>query len=105
VTKRRPIFVGGVTERAISLFRYGLRLQREGKEDTELFKKVDRDLWNELRPLKNLKPWHPSVFWVTCGLDDEEEAEILASVRPDHRLYYCHVIAIRRELVGARHRQ
>jgi hypothetical protein len=98
--KRRRILVGGVTERAISLFRYGLQLQREGKENTDLFKKVDRALWAELRQIKNLKPWYPSVFWVTCG-SDEEEHEILASVRPDCREYWNHVIAIRRELVAA----
>jgi hypothetical protein len=94
--RRRRIAYQGLTERSINLFRYGLRLQHEGKEDTDLFKKVDRELCHEL----SLKPWHPSVFEVTAGSDDEEDA-ILASVKPDHRAYYQRTINLRRDLVGA----
>jgi hypothetical protein len=97
--RRRRITYQGLTERSINLFRYGLRLQHEGKEDTDLFRQVDRELCRELA----LKPWFPSPFEVTAGFDDEEDA--IASVRPDHRPYYQHVINLRRSLVGAQHVQ
>ena len=57
---------------------------------------VDRELSREL----DLRPWHPSIFDVTAGIDDDE---ILASVRPDHRAFYQHVINLHRALVGAPH--
>jgi hypothetical protein len=96
MSRRRRITYRGLSERAIHLFRYGLTLQREGREDSNLFKKVDRELSHEL----SLKPWHPSIYEVTAGFDDEEDA-IVASVKPDHRVYYQHVINLRRALVGA----
>jgi hypothetical protein len=39
MSKRRRITYGGVTEPAVSLFRYGLQLEREGKTDTALFQR------------------------------------------------------------------
>jgi hypothetical protein len=98
MTKRRRITHSGISARAICLFRYGLQLQREGKEDTDLFKHVDRELSHELHVI--LKPWHPSVFEVSAGFDDEEDA-ILATVKPEHRAYYRHTIKVRRDLLGA----
>jgi hypothetical protein len=80
------------------LFGYGLQLQRVNKEHTSLFNEVDRELSREL----GLRPWYPSIYEVTAGFDDEVDA-ILASVRPDHRAYYQHVINLRRALVGAPH--
>jgi hypothetical protein len=90
------MFTGGVSEDAVFLFRFGLLLERRGERDTDRFKEVDRELSREL----DLRPWHPSIFDVTAGIDDDE---VIASVRPDHREYYKHVIDLRRTLVGARH--
>jgi hypothetical protein len=95
MSRKRTTFVGGVSENAVFLFRYGLLLERRGERDTERFKEVERELSREL----NLRPWHPSVFEVTAGIDDDDA--ILASVRPDHRAYYRHVINLRRDLVAA----
>ena len=94
MSRRRTTYIGGVSENAVFLFRYGLRLERKGERDTDRFKEVDRELSREL----GLKPWEPSVFDVTAGIDDDDE--ILASVRPDHRTEYKHVISLRRALVG-----
>jgi hypothetical protein len=91
---RKRIYVGGVSENAAFLFRYGLLLERKGERDTDRFKEVDRELSREL----DLRPWHPSIFDVTAGIDDDE---ILASVKPDHRAYYQHVINLHHCLVGA----
>jgi hypothetical protein len=94
--RKRRITYHGISDRAIHLFRYGLKLESQGKGDSDLFKKVDRELSREL----SLQPWHPSIYEVNTGFDDEEDA-ILASVKPDHRVYYQHVINLRRGLVGA----
>jgi hypothetical protein len=93
---RKRITYGGVSENAVFLFRYGLLLERKGERDTDRFKEVERELSREL----GLRPWHPSIYEVTAGFDDEVDA-ILASVRPDHRTYYQYVIKLRRALVGA----
>jgi hypothetical protein len=63
VNKRRRNTPGTITQRAVSLFRYGLQLEREGKTDTDLFKKVDLELSRELP----LPPWCPSVYEVGIG--------------------------------------
>jgi hypothetical protein len=94
---RKRIYTGGVSENAVFLFRYGLLLERRGERDTDRFKEVERELSREL----DLRPWHPSIYDVTAGIEEDEE--ILASVRPDHREYYKHVIDLRRALVGAPH--
>jgi hypothetical protein len=96
MSKRRRVTCGGVTERAVSLFRYGLQLEREGKTDTALFQKLDIELSREL----GLKPWHPSVYEVTVGLDEDDDG-IPPNVPRDHRTHYQHVINLRRSLVGA----
>jgi hypothetical protein len=89
---RKHIYVGGVSDNAALLFRYGLLLEQRGERDTDRFKEIERELSRELK----LRPWHPSIYDVTAGI--EEDNEILATVRPDHREYYKHVI---RALVGA----
>ena len=68
------------------LFRFGLLLERRGERDSDRFREVERDLAREL----SLRPWHPSIFDITAGIDDDEE--ILATVKPDQREYYRHVI-------------
>jgi hypothetical protein len=94
MSRKRTTFEGAVTENAVFLFRYSLLLERRGERDTNRFKEVERELSRELQ----LRPWHPSIYEVTAGIDDDE---ILASVRPDHRAFYAHVINLRRALVGA----
>jgi hypothetical protein len=78
------------------LFRHGLHLERECKTKTDLFKKVHLELSREL----GLKPWHPSVYEVTVGLDEDDDG-IPPNVPRDHRTHYQHVINLRRTLVGA----
>jgi hypothetical protein len=96
-SRKRITYGGGVSENAVFLFRYGLLLERRGERDTDRFKEVERELSREF----GLRPWEPSIFDVTAGIDDDEE--ILASVKPDHREYYRRVINLRRALVGAPH--
>jgi hypothetical protein len=97
MSRKRRITFGGVSEDAVFLFRYGLLLESRGECDTERFKEVERELSRDL----NLRPWHPSIYDVTAGV--KEDDAILASVRPDHRTYYQHVINLRRALVSAPH--
>jgi hypothetical protein len=78
MSKRRRVSYGGVAERAIALFGYGLQLQRENKEHTSLFKKVDRELSREL----GLRPWHPSIYEVTASFDDAEDPRQRATRPP-----------------------
>jgi hypothetical protein len=91
MTRQRRNGFAGVTLRAVRLSRTGLQLQgTEG--DSEQFKELDRELSREL----GLRPWHPSIFEVTAGIDDE--GEILASVSRDQRAHYRQVINLRRSL-------
>jgi hypothetical protein len=94
--QRRDGFVG-ISERAVKLFRYGLQLQREGKEDSDSFKQVDCELSHEL----GLKPWEPSVYWVPSGTDEGEEETFLTEINPHQREFYARVIALRRTMIGA----
>ena len=96
MSRKRRTTYGGVSERAVALFRHGLQLERECKTETDLFKKVDLELSREL----GLKPWHPSVYEVTVGLDEDDDG-IPPNVPRDHRTHYQHVINLRRTLVGA----
>jgi hypothetical protein len=81
---RKRITYGGVSEDAVFLFRFGLLLERRNERNTDRFREVDKELTREL----GLRPWHPSVFDVTGGVEDDNE--ILASARPDHRAFYAH---------------
>jgi hypothetical protein len=38
MSRRRITYMGGVTENAVLLFRYGLLLERKGERDTDRFK-------------------------------------------------------------------
>jgi hypothetical protein len=82
-----------VTQRAVKLFRYGLQLQSEGKDDSDLFNDVDRQLHREL----GLRPWHDSVFHVTIDDPWPPTRHALAS----HRQFWEHIKELRRQLVGA----
>ena len=96
MTKRRRNTRGTITRRAASLFRYGLQLEREGKTDTDLFKKVDLELSRELQ----LPPWCPSIYEVGIGLDEDDDG-IPPNVPRDHRPHWERVRNLRRSLVGA----
>jgi hypothetical protein len=98
MSRKRRVTHGGVSERAINLFRYGLQLESEGKTDTDLFKKVDLELHREL----DLRPWSPSVFWVGIGIDAGDDG-IPPNVPRDHRPHWERVRDLRRSLVGAPH--
>jgi hypothetical protein len=69
MSRRRRHVAGSITNRAVNLFRYGLRLEREGKTDSDLFRKVDIELSREL----GLPPWCPSIFEVGIGLDEGDD--------------------------------
>ena len=97
MSRKRITSIGGVTENAVFLFRYGLLLERKGERDSDRFKEVDRELSREL----GLKPWHPSVFDVAISLDDEEDDGIPPSIPRDYRAHYQHAINLRRALIGA----
>ena len=86
-----------MSRKRITLFRYGLLLERKGERDSDRFKEVDRELSREL----GLKPWHPSVFDVAISLDDEEDDGIPPSIPRDYRAHYQHAINLRRALIGA----
>jgi hypothetical protein len=93
---RRRNSPGTITRRAVSLFQYGLRLEREGKTDSDLFKKVDLELSRELE----LPPWCPSVYEVGIGLDEGDDG-IPPNVPRDHRSHWERVRDLRRSLMGA----
>jgi hypothetical protein len=95
MTKRRRNTTGTISQRAVNLFRYGLRLEREGKSATDLFNKVDLALSRELQ----LPPWCPSIFEVGIGIDDDDG--IPPNVPGDHRPHWLRVRDLRRSLVGA----
>src|SRR5262245_49824731 len=96
MTKRRRNKSGTITQRAVNLFRYCLQLEREGKTDTDLFRKVDVELSRELM----LPPWCPSVYEVGIGIDDDDDG-IPAHVLRDHRPHWERVRNLRRSLIGA----
>jgi len=98
--RRRRLASSGVTERAVSLFRYGTRLIHDGKYDTDLFRQVERELGREI----GARPWWPSVFEVGCGLDDDDDS-FPPYMRADQRPDYEKVRSIRRCLVGAPYKQ
>ena len=81
---------------AVNLFRYGLRLEREGKTETDLFRKVDIELSREL----GLPPWCPSIYEVGIGIDEGDDG-IPPNVPRDHRPHWERVRDLRRSLVGA----
>jgi hypothetical protein len=83
-------------DRAVNLFRYGSRLEREGKTDTDLFRKVDIELFREL----GLPPWCPSIYEVGIGIDEDDDG-IPPNVQRDHRPHWERVRDLRRTLVGA----
>src|SRR4029077_21142303 len=65
-SRKRITYGGGVSENVVFLFRYGLLLERRGERDTDRFKEVERELSREF----GLRPWEPSIFDVTAGIDD-----------------------------------
>jgi hypothetical protein len=71
-------------------------LEREGKTDTDLFKKVDLELSRELQ----LPPWCPSIYEVGIGMDEDDDA-IPPNVPRDHRPHWGRVRGLRRALVCA----
>jgi hypothetical protein len=96
VNKRRRNTPCIITQRAVSLFRYGLQLERESKTDTDLFRKVDLELSRELQ----LPPWCPSVYEVGIGIDEGDDG-IPPNVPRDHRPHWERVRDLRRSLVSA----
>jgi hypothetical protein len=97
MSRKRRTTYGGVSDRAVALFRYG-QLEREDKTETDLFRKVDIELSREL----GLPPWCPSVYEVGIGIDDDEDDDgIPPNVPRDHRPHWERVRNLRRSLVGA----
>jgi hypothetical protein len=60
--RRRRISRGGVSQRAVALFRYGRQLRRENKQHTSLFKSRSR-----AKPRMGPRTWHPSIYEVVAG--------------------------------------
>ena len=76
---------------AIRLFKRGVKLIAEGREDSNEFRRIDRELNNRL----GIRVWQPDIFDVA---DDDDVPETMTD--PSHIRDFLLVRDIRRQLVS-----